>query len=66
MSTEKGITGSSWQECAFVTSAWDIQQQQVRCLIQEEAIPGFTNVDDIDAVGACLPQVRLHVDLEVL
>ena len=27
---------------------------------------GLANVDDIDTVGASLPQVRLHVHLEVL
>jgi hypothetical protein len=29
-------------------------------------VPGLANVDDIDSVGARLPQVRLHVHLEVL
>lgn len=29
-------------------------------------IPGLANVDDIDAVWASLPEVGLHVDLEVL
>ena len=28
--------------------------------------PGLANVDDVDTVGAGLPEVRLHVDLEVL
>ena len=29
-------------------------------------IPGLANVDDVDAVGPRLPQVRLHVHLQVL
>jgi hypothetical protein len=28
--------------------------------------PGLANVDDVDTVRASLPEVRLHVDLEVL
>lgn len=28
--------------------------------------PGLANVDHVDTVGTSLPQVRLHVDLEVL
>lgn len=35
----------------------------LECLIN---IPGLANVDDIDTVGASLPEVRLHVRLEVL
>lgn len=43
-------------------------RQSVFCWMQcvEEHIPGLANVDDIDAVWASLPQVWLHVDLEVL
>ena len=29
-------------------------------------IPGLANVDDIDTVGASLPEVGLHVHLKVL
>ena len=29
-------------------------------------VPCLANVDDVDTIWACLPQVRLHVDLEVL
>ena len=29
-------------------------------------LPSLANVDHIDSVGACLPQVWLHVDLEIL
>lgn len=30
------------------------------------SIPGLANVDNIDAVRASLPEVRLHVNLHVL
>lgn len=30
------------------------------------SIPGLANVDHIDSVGAGLPEIRLHVHLEVL
>lgn len=33
---------------------------------QDNLLPGLANVDDIDAVGPGLPQVRLHVHLHVL
>lgn len=33
---------------------------------EHNLLPGLANVDDIDTVGARLPQVRLHVHLEVL
>ncbi len=29
-------------------------------------IPGLANVDDIDTIGSCLPEVGLHVNLQVL
>lgn len=32
----------------------------------EVSLPGLANVDDVDTIGAGLPQVRLHVHLEVL
>jgi hypothetical protein len=33
---------------------------------QHNLLPGLANVDHIDTIGPCLPQVRLHVDLKVL
>jgi hypothetical protein len=33
---------------------------------EDNLLPGLANVDDIDTVGPGLPQVRLHVHLEVL
>lgn len=33
---------------------------------EHDLLPGLANVDNIDTVGARLPQVRLHVNLEVL
>lgn len=33
---------------------------------QHDLLPGLANVDDIDAIGPGLPQIRLHVHLEVL
>lgn len=33
---------------------------------EHDLLPGLANVDNIDTVGPGLPQVRLHVHLEVL
>jgi len=33
---------------------------------EHNLLPGLANVDNIDAIGARLPQVRLHVHLHVL
>lgn len=32
----------------------------------EQIVPGLANVDNVDSVRASLPEVRLHVHLEVL
>ncbi len=34
--------------------------------ISELLIPGLANVDDIDSIGASLPEVRFHMNLQVL
>lgn len=33
---------------------------------EDNLLPGLANVDNVDTIGPGLPQVRLHVDLEVL
>jgi hypothetical protein len=34
--------------------------------VPEVLVPGLANVDDIDSIRASLPEVRFHVNLEVL
>jgi hypothetical protein len=36
------------------------------CDLSPGNIPSLANIDDIDTVGTSLPEVRLHVHLEVL
>ena len=38
----------------------------LNCTASFLSIPGLANVNDIDSIRASLPEVRLHVDLQVL
>ena len=33
---------------------------------EEDHLPCFAEVDDVNAIGTRFPQVRLHMDLEIL
>jgi hypothetical protein len=50
---------------AKLTVGWVVNGDDDTCG-KDNLLPGLANVDNVDTVGPGLPQVRLHVHLEVL
>jgi len=66
---EAAVSSGSWFEEAIGRSAQGRDSRRLRRRGEaacKRHIPGLANVEDIDAVGTGLPEVRVHVNLEIL